>query len=161
MNKNTDMFVLGVCIILLFVFVYFLPKLNNNVQNSASNQEIIPEKIPVTYYCERDVDTQLNATIKQQATYTINDKDITYALIVRTYQFNTVEDYNNYKNNIIVEEKRGITIENQFDDKKMQVVETTKKDLNKISAEDLDANFPKTYDNLLIYTKGQDCIATY
>ena len=161
MSKSADMFVLGICIILLFLFVYFLPKLDGNVRNSASNQEIVPEKIPVTYYCERDVDTTLNATIKQKATYTIKDKDVTYALIIRTYQFNTIEDYTNYKNNINVEEVEGITVENTFDDDAMVITETTKKDITKISAGNLESNFPKTYDNLLIYTKGQNCKATY
>ena len=69
--------------------------------------------------------------------------------------------YVNYKNNINVEEVEGITVENTFDDDAMVITETTKKDITKISAGNLESNFPKTYDNLLIYTKGQNCKATY
>ena len=161
MNKNIDMLILGACIICLLVFVYFLPQIDSNVRNSASNQEITPEKIPVTYYCEREVNNDFNAEVYQKATYTISDKSVVYAYIIRTYQFHTLDDYNNYKNSIVIENVEGIEVKNDFDEKSMLITETTTKDITKISPEDLDGNFPKTYDNLLIYTKGQKCKATY
>ncbi len=161
MKNGKDMFVLGICMVLLFLFVFFLPQLTNEVRNSAKNQEIEEEKIPITYYCERDVDNQYNADVLQKATYTIKDKEVTYAHIIRTYKFSTIEDYNSYKDSIIIEEVVGEEVNYTYDQDNLVVTETIDRDINKIDSSDLDSNFPKTYDNLLIYTKGQTCQATY
>ena len=74
MSKSADMFVLGICIILLFLFVYFLPKLDGNVRNSASNQEIVPEK---AYHAARE---KLTLEMKHNAAggdgYILNEKEL-------------------------------------------------------------------------------------
>lgn len=161
--KIGDTIALVICAILICAFVYILPVITDTVRNSASNQEIEKEQIPIKYYCERTVDNDLNAIVKQKATYTLEKQDLTYALIIRTYVFKNNADYLNYK-----EEKQkdnsknqGISIEFAFNDKTKTVTETIKKDIRLIPEKEMEPNFPLTYKNLLIYTKGQKCTPTY
>ena len=56
---------------------------------------------------------------------------------------------------------KGQTEEFSFDEQNLKIIKKIDKDILVIDEDDLDSTFPKTYSNLLIYTKDQECDVTY
>jgi len=160
---KSDKIALIIGLILICAFVVFLPRISDLTRDSAANNVVEPEKIPVTYTCERDY-SDSNIPITQNATYKLTDKEVKSADIERTFTFTDATAYNNYKNSIKAISATGITDEYTYDDTKFVITEKITISIDNISSEDLSkyfSNFPKTYDNLLKYTQSQKCNATY
>jgi len=160
---KSDKIALIIGLILICAFVVFLPHISDLTRNSAANNEVEPEKVPVTYTCERDYN-ESNIPIVQNAIYKLSDKEVKSTDIERTFTFTDATSYNNYKSSIKVISVTGITDEYTYDDTKLVITEKITISIDNVSSSDLSqyfSNFPKTYDNLLKYTQNQKCNATY
>ena len=164
--ERKDIIVLIVCLLLVGSFVFLLPKLNATVRNHDDlNEELEkPEQIPISYHCTMTrQNEEYQYTLNQDATYTLDeDEKITKAVTKQTYRFEGEENYHQWiENNISNEQITGITKEINYDPSTFTINITTTRMIHEIPDDKLDVNFPKTYQNLLIYTKDQTCDVTY
>ena len=158
--KKGDGIVFVICILLVVGFVVALPYLSDLVRDSKKMDEQEDEKIPVTYTCIRN-EQEETYSLKQRAVYTLENAKIIKAEIHRTYQFEEEKAYNEWIINHPVKNVVGQSDEMIQRASSLQVERTIIKDLVKMNPDDLESTFPKTYDNLLIYTKEQNCTPTY
>lgn len=163
-KSKWDKMILFICIIIIGIFVCMLPNFNSMVRNrKKADDHIEEEKIPVSYNCQMNRESNTSGyTMKQDATYIIADKKIVKASIKRVYSFQNIEYYKAWRaENGKSQNKNGQQETFGFDEPNLRITKTIEQNLSVMNPSDLDPNFPKTYENLLIYTKDQQCKAEY
>ena len=166
MSNKKELIVFGVCMVLVGLFIFVLPRLNDVVRDKNNLEEELnkPEPIPVSYHCKMSWDNEdYGYILNQDATYTIDENEkVVKAVSEQSYQFETKEGYERYQKERISNEKiEGIEQKVTYLDEDLIIQIYLTRVIDQIPEDKLDSNFPKTYDNLLIYTKDQDCEVTY
>lgn len=161
-NSKSDTIVFVVCVLLVVGFVVALPYLNSMVRKAKEIDEKKEDvKIPTTYECVR-LEEEDDYTLKQEATYTIQNQKVTSAKIHRLYTFQTEEAFTEFLKDNKELNSVGETDKIESNATKKTVERTTTMNLLKMNPDEEELiNFPKTYSNLLIYTKDQKCTPTY
>lgn len=158
-ESKFDQIVLLVCIVLIGAFVVILPNLNSMAKGNQMTPEV--EKEPSLYHCKMTKEEE-TYVMKQDATYKLENQKIVEAQIEREYVFSNLESYQEWKE----QNGKSSNIKGQievfsFDEQNLKIIKKIDKDILVIDEDDLDSTFPKTYSNLLIYTKDQECDVTY
>lgn len=157
-GTQMDKIVLLVCLILVGVFVWFLPKFNRSKMGEPISGTV---KEPSIYRCKMTKEEE-TYRMKQDATYIIKEQKVVEAKIEREYSFSNLESYQLWKEKYGKSSNiKGQIEEFSFDEQNLKIIKKIDKDILVIDEDDLDSTFPKTYSNLLIYTKDQECDVTY
>lgn len=158
-ESKLDKIVLLFCLILVIAFIIVLPNLNSMVRNH--NELSSEEEQPETYHCTMTKEEE-TYIMNQEATYFIEDLKVVEAQIEREYIFTDLDSYNEWKeNNGTASNIKGQIEEFSFDEQNLKIIKKIDKNILVIDEDELDFYFPKTYSNLLIYTKDQECDVTY
>lgn len=157
-GTQMDKIVLLVCLILVGAFVWFLPKFNMSKMGEPISETV---KEPSIYRCAMTKEEE-TYRMKQDATYIIKEQKVVEAKIEREYSFSNLESYQLWKEKYGKSSNiKGQIEEFSFDEQNLKIIKKIDKDILVIDEDDLDSTFPKTYSNLLIYTKDQECDVTY
>lgn len=161
-KKGLEYIIYFICFVVILAFIFYLPEISNMTKNRLSKEVIEKEVFPTSLVCDRVATSDLDHySLTQHSVYNIQNERVTTASIEKNYTFLTKEAYLIYKETEAVSKKEDYEVVTfTFNEESLTIKEVT--EVNDVEKKNKAiSQFPYRYENLLIYTKGQDCIKKY